>query len=220
VLRTEKLGEATAPDGTVLSLFRHGRDYFLRVGVIELMSTRRHQSEERFSVVCCEPFRNTPGATALIGGLGLGFSLRKALEILPADARVVVAELVPEVVEWNRNPEYGLACDVIDDPRVEIVVADVVDLMKEPGAYDSIMLDVDNGADSLTTAGNKVLYGRQGVQLARAALRPRGLIGYWLADDDPTFVGRLQRAGFTVEQERVRAHNTTGPKHTLIIAKG
>jgi spermidine synthase len=221
LLRTERLDEATAPDGTRLTLFRHGRDYFIRVGTVELMSTRRYHSEEQLAELCCAPIADRPGPRALIGGLGFGFTLRAALRLLPADATVVVAELVEEVIAWNRNPEYGLAGDALADPRVQLRHRDVAELLAEGrGAYDGILLDVDNGAEVLTTGENARLYGRQGVRLAVDALRPGGRLGYWSADDDPRFAELVRRAGLEVEVTRARAHATAGPKHTLIVGAG
>ncbi len=154
----ECLGTATAPDGTVLTLYRHDGAYSIRVGGVELMSTRRHRSEDRLAELACAPLARTPGARVLIGGLGLGFTLRAALGLLAADARVVVAELVAGVIAWNRVPEYGLAAAALDDPRVTLRHADVADLLRaDRGAYDAVLLDVDNGAAAFTTAGNAAL---------------------------------------------------------------
>jgi spermidine synthase len=217
MLRTERLGEAAAPDGTVLTLFRHGRDYYIRVGTIELMSTRRFHSEERLAEVCCAPLADASAPRVLIGGLGFGFTLRAALRILPADARIVVAELVPAVIEWNRDPRYELAGAALNDPRVELRLADVADLLAERGAYDAIMLDVDNGAEVFTDRGNASLYQAKGVRLAVAALRPGGRIAYWSADDDPAFAAVMRGAGLSVEIVRARAHRTSGAWHTVLV---
>ncbi|HEX8451217.1 MAG TPA: hypothetical protein VF647_03915 [Longimicrobium sp.] len=218
--RLERLGEATAPDGTVLTLYRHDRDYSIRVAGVELMSTRRYHSEEQLAEQVCRPLERSGGARVLIGGLGFGFTLRAALRVLPADARVVVAEIVDGIIEWNRNSEYPLAADALADPRVELRHADVTDVLREGrGAYDAIMLDVDNGADALTTGGNAELYRSRGVRVAADALRPSGRIAYWSADDDPRFENVLRAAGLSVEVVRVRAHATAGGPHTLFIAR-
>ncbi len=217
--RTERLGEATAPDGTVLTLYRHDGDYTIRVRGIDLMSTRRFHSEEQLAERVCRPLAGHEAPRVLIGGLGLGFTLRAALRVLPPDARVVVAEIVAGVIEWNRDPEYPLAHASLADPRVELRHADVADVLREGrGAFDAIMLDVDNGADALTTGGNAELYRRAGVRAAASALRPGGRLAYWSADEDPQFAALLRGLGLTVETVRVRAHATSGGAHTLLLA--
>lgn len=219
MLRTERLATATAPDGSQLALLRHDRDYILRVNGADLMSTRRHASEDELARIACAPLGSAPGASVLIGGLGLGFTLRAALSLLAPDARVVVAEIVQAVIEWNRDPGYGISADALGDPRVELRNADVRDVLREsPGAFDAIMLDVDNGAEALTTAGNARLYDDDGIRLTMAALRPRGRIVYWSAQADRAFASSLRRAGLTVESVPVRAHANGGGHHTLLVA--
>jgi predicted membrane-bound spermidine synthase len=218
--RFERLGEARAPDGTVLTLFRRDGDYTIRVAGVELMSTRRFRSEERLAELVCAPLRESAGPRVLIGGLGLGFTLRAALRLLPADAHVVVAEIVPEIVAWNRNPEYGLPGEVLADPRVEVREVDVADMIRgNRDAFDAIMLDVDNGAEALTTDGNAAIYAARGVRKAVASLRSGGRIAYWSADDDPRFEAVLRAAGLDVERFRVRAHATAGGMHTLLVGR-
>ncbi|HEU0078523.1 MAG TPA: hypothetical protein VFQ76_12775 [Longimicrobiaceae bacterium] len=218
--RLERLAEATAPDGTVLTLYRRDGAYAIRVGDVELMSTRRHHSEEQLAELVCLPLLHGRAPRVLIGGLGFGFTLRAALRVLPADARVVVAEIVPEVVEWNRNPDYPLAGAALADPRVELRHGDVADVLRaSPGAFDAIMLDVDNGAEALPTGGNAGLYRSRGVRLAAAALRPGGRLAYWSAYDDPRFAALLRGAGLSVEVVRVRAHASSGSRHTLLVAR-
>ena len=215
-----KLDSATAPDGTLLTLFEHDGAYVIRVNGIELMSTRRHHSEDALAALVCAPLSTQSGVRVLIGGLGLGFTLKAALRLLPSDARVVVAELVGAVVEWNRNPAYGFAHDALIDPRVELVQGDVTDVLRQNAAsFDAIMMDVDNGADAFTTASNAWLYQQPGVWLAIAALRARGRLAYWSADDDRHFATMLRHAGLDVTTNRVRAHTTTGPTHTLLVAQ-
>ncbi len=216
----ERLDAAAAPDGTVLTLFRHDGAYVIRVGGVELMSTRRHHSEDQLAALACGPLRHAPGARVLIGGLGLGFTLRAALGLLAPDAAVDVVELVEAVIRWNRNPAYALAGPALDDPRVTVRHDDVFRVLAaSPGAFDAVLLDVDNGADALTTAGNARLYRDAGIRTAAAALRPGGRLAYWSADEDPGLVAALGRAGMRVEATRARAHATAGPRHALYVAR-
>lgn len=218
--RIERLGEAVAPDGSVLTLFRRDETYFLRVGSEDLMSTRRFHSEEQLAEQACRPLRDAAAPRVLIGGLGFGFTLRAALRELPEDARVVVVEIVGEIIEWNRNPEYPLAADALADPRVELLHADVAEVLRRSrGAFDAIMLDVDNGAEALTTGANAGLYRRRGVQAAIAALRPGGRLAYWSADPDPRFASLLRDVGLEVEEVRARAHATSGGSHSLLVGR-
>lgn len=215
----EKLGEATTPDGTVLALFRHDGAYLIRADGVELMSTRRHLSEDRLAEVVCAPRRTLPGMRVLIGGLGLGFTLRAALASLGEDAEVVVAEFSAEVIAWNANPAYQLSAEALGDPRVTIVHDDVVNVLRANVAgFDAIMLDTDNGPDGMLMTENARLYAARGIAATIAALRPAGAIAYWSVGDDPRFAHALQVAGLSVETLRVRAHETSGPMHTLYVA--
>ena len=217
--RYERLGEARTPNGTVIALYRHDGAYLIRADGVELMSTRRHLSEDRLADVACAPIRERPAARALIGGLGLGFTLRAALRQLRDDAEVVVAELVPEVIAWNADASYDLSAAAMRDPRVRIVNDDVLAVLAaNPAGFDAIMLDTDNGPDGMLMTENGPLYAAGGIGLTIAALRPGGTIAYWSVGDDRPFVGALQRAGLRVETIRVRAHDTTGPMHTLYVA--
>jgi spermidine synthase len=218
--RYERLGEARTPNGTVLALYRHDGAYLIRADGIELMSTRRHLSEDRLAQVACAPLRDVAQARVLIGGLGLGFTLRAALEQLGADAELVVAELVPEVVAWNADPRYGLSVDAMNDPRVRVVRDDVTNVLREnPAGFDAIMLDTDNGPDGMLMSENARLYAARGIALTVGALRAGGSVVYWSVGDDPGFATALRGAGLEVEAIRVRAHDTTGPMHTLYVAK-
>ncbi|HZC75153.1 MAG TPA: hypothetical protein VE220_04185 [Gaiellaceae bacterium] len=217
--KLERLADARTPDGTQLVLFRHDGDYVIRADGAELMSTRHHRSEEQLATVACSPLRHRAGARVLIGGLGFGFTLKAALRELPADARVVVAELIRAVIDWNESPEYGLARSALHDARVDLRRADVAQLLREEAnGFDAIMLDVDNGPDPMTTSGNGALYGEPGVRTAAAALRPGGRLVYWSAQDDRKFERTLRRAGLTVETTRVWSHGTSGVLHTLFVA--
>lgn len=215
---TRLLDQTVTPDGTPLTLHEHDGTLSIRVGGVELMSARQHHSEERMAELACADLGARTRATVLIGGLGLGFTLRETLRHLAGDATVVVAELVPAVIAWNRNPAYRLAADVIDDPRVEITVGDVaVVLAENRGRFDRIMLDVDNGASGLTAAANDGLYGSTGLRAARAALKPRGRLAVWSAGPDPRFVARLEEAGFAVEAVKARTHPTGGSWNTIFV---
>lgn len=215
---TRLLDRAVTPDGTPLTLHEHDGTLSIRVAGVELMSTRQHHSEERLAELACAGLRDRRQAAVLIGGLGFGFTLRETLRHVAADATVVVAELVPAVVAWNRNPAHGLAADVIDDPRVEVVVGDVADVLAaSPGRFESIMLDVDNGASGLTAAANDGLYSARGLGAARAALRPRGRLAVWSADDDPRFAARMEKAGFAVDVVKARTHPTGGSWNTIFV---
>ncbi|HVG43107.1 MAG TPA: hypothetical protein VM890_00200 [Longimicrobium sp.] len=217
--RTERLGEAVAPDGSVLVLYRHDGAYALHVDGRELMSTRRHHSEDVLAELVCAPLSDRGGARVLIGGLGLGFTLRAALRSLAPDARVVVAEIVEEVIRWNQDPDYALAADALLDPRVDLRHDDVANVLAESaGGFDAIMLDVDNGAAAMTTRGNAGLYRAQGIRRAAAALRPGGRLAYWSAGGDPAFEAALRRAGMAVEATRVAAHPGLKSFHTIFVA--
>ena len=212
--------QVTTPDGRLMTLHEHDGAFTIRVAGVELMTTRQHHSEERLALLACEPLRRVRGARVLIGGLGFGFTLRTALGILGADAAVVVAELIPEVVAWNRDPAYGLAGPTLEDPRVTIVVGDVGDVLRrDKAAFDAVILDVDNGAAGLTTVDNGRLYTAIGLTRARAALRPRGCLAVWSADGDPAFAERMRRSGFAVTTERARVHAGGGSWNHLFIGR-
>ncbi|MBL0940429.1 MAG: hypothetical protein IBJ03_16160 [Gemmatimonadaceae bacterium] len=216
---TIRLAEARTPDGSLLELFQHDGAYLIRADGVELMSTRRHYSEDRLAEVACAPHAAASGIRVLIGGLGLGFTMRAALAALPADAEVVVAELLAEVIEWNRNPEYGISTEALADTRVRIVHDDVSNVLRNNvGGFDAIMLDTDNGPEGMILSENSRLYAARGIQATMAALRGPGPIAYWSVGDDPGFEGALKRAGLSVKRLQARAHVTTGPMHTLYVA--
>jgi spermidine synthase len=220
VKKTERLDEAVTPDGTVLTLFRHDDAYFIRVDGVELMSTRRHHSEEKLAELCCAPFANANAPRVLIGGLGLGYTLRAALRTLPVRGRVVVAEIVDKVVEWNADARYPFAGDALKDKRVEVRHDDVWNVIIDGRAgYDAIMLDVDNGADALTTSSNARLYRQSGILRTIDSLRPGGRLGYWLSNPDPEFAEVLRSTGVVVEAHKVRAHATAGGFYMLYVAR-
>ena len=217
--RIERLGEARTPNGTLIELHRHDGAYLIRADGVELMSTRRHLSEDRLAEVACAPLREVPGVRVLIGGLGLGFTLRAALRELRADAEIVVAEIVAEVIAWNADPRYDLSVEAMRDPRVRVVHDDVINVLRaNPAAFDAIMLDTDNGPDGMLMSENAALYATRGVGDTVAALRPGGSIVYWSVGDDPRFVRALHGSGLAVTTLHVRAHDTRRSMHTLYVA--
>lgn len=212
-------GRATTPDGRTLTLHERDGAFTIRVDGVELMSSRQHHSEERLAELACGHVRTTPGARVLVGGLGMGYTLRAALATLRPDARVTVAELVPAVIAWNADPAFGLAAGALADPRVEVVAVDVAAVIASRRGFDAILLDVDNGADGLTTAANDGLYAPAGLAAASAALDPGGCLAVWSATDDPAFVRRMERAGFAVTTERVSLHAGGGSRASLFIGR-
>lgn len=216
----ERLAETTTPNGSVLVLYRHDGAYLIRADGVELMSTRRHFSEDKLAEVACAAFTDTPAARVLVGGLGLGFTMRAALQQLPGDAEVVVAELMEDVIAWNANPEYDVSAAAMQDARVRIVHDDVVNVLKaNPAGFNAIMLDTDNGPDGMLMLENAPLYSARGVKTTVAALRPGGVIAYWSVGKDPRFAKTLKNVGLEVETLHVRAHETSGPIHTLYVAR-
>jgi spermidine synthase len=215
----ELLGVARVPGGEELRLFRRGGDFMIVLDRNELMSTRMNGSEEALATMTCARL-GVPAPHLLIGGYGMGFTLRAALAALAPDARVTVAELVPEIVEWARGPMAEVAAGCLDDPRVSVVLDDVADVIaRGPRTYDAILLDVDNGPDGLVRAENDRLYSRAGLAAARAALRPGGVLAVWSAGTDPAFARRLAGAGFAVDEVKVRARsNGKGPVHVIWFA--
>jgi spermidine synthase len=216
------LEQVTTPDGSVLALVERDGQHMIWVNGRELMSSRHSFSEEQLGVVGCQPLAAQPGARVLIGGLGLGFTLRAALDNLGRDAQVVVAELMPQVVEWNRNPAYPLASAAIADGRTEVVLGDVALLIvKSVARFDAILLDADNETTRMNTAGNSSLYRSEGLARIARALRPRGTVVYWSVAEDRLLEKRLTQAGFEVEAQRVRKHAAakTGGYHWLVIGR-
>ena len=220
MIKWNVLGQARSPDGSALVLVEHDGEYVLRVNGRELMSTKRHASELRLGVLGCLAIASVPKARVLIGGLGLGFTLRGALATLRPDAEVVVAELMPQVVTWNRNASFvGLAAKELEDARTKIVVDDVFAVLGKSGKYDAIMLDADNGTTAMMTAGNRALYETRGLRVVHGALNERGTVVYWSAANEDAFEQLMRKEGFTTKVERVRAYGTGGPFHTLLLGR-
>ncbi|GFM27998.1 spermidine synthase [Novosphingobium sp. PY1] len=221
MIQRELIGTAQVPGGELLELYRHDRDFMIVLGHNELMSTRKWGSEEALAVQAIERIDHVRQPHLLIGGYGMGFTLRAALRLLPADGRVTVVELVPEIIEWARGPMAELAAGCLDDPRVNLVQADVAPIIAgSEGEYDAILLDVDNGPDGLVRADNDVIYTSSGLRAAKAALAPGGVLAIWSAGADPAFTRRLQKARFDVDEVKVAARsNGKGAKHVIWFAK-
>ena len=216
--RLERLAQARTPNGTLIALYRHDGAYLIRADGVELMSTRRHLSEDRLAEVACAPLQQVPAVRVLIGGLGLGFTLRAALRQLRDDAEIVVAELLAEVIAWNRDPRYGLSIEAMSDRRVRVVHDEVIHVLQaNPGGFDAIMLDTDNGPDAMLMSENASLYAMRGIRDTVAALRAGGSIVYWSVGDDAGFERMLRGSGLVVRTLHVRAHDTAGPIHTLYV---
>jgi spermidine synthase len=212
------LGEAPVPGtGGHLVLFRGKDDFFIRTASgAELMSSRKHGSEDALGKLVCRRLKNLPRARVLIGGLGMGFTLAAALAEVGPGAEVTVAELVPSVIDWNHGPLGACAGRPLEDPRVRVFEGDVAQLLIEgAGHYDAIALDVDNGPEGLTRASNDWLYSDPGLAAIRRALRPGGCVGFWSAVADTAFGRRLRRMNFQTEERQVHAHGNKGPRHTL-----
>lgn len=216
----EMIGTAAVPGGPPLTLYRRGADFMIVMDRNELMSTRMSGSEEALADLSCDWLAGRAAPHLLIGGYGMGFTLRAALKRLGGDARITVAELVPGIIEWARGPMAAVADGCLDDPRVDLVMADVGDVIAGgQGRYDAILLDVDNGPDGLVRDANDRLYGARGLAVAKAALRPGGVLAIWSAAPDPVFSRRLRDAGLAVDEVRVRARsNGKGPQHLIWFA--
>lgn len=215
------LDTAPVPDGFgELRLKRRGDEFSIMAGATELMNSRLSGSEKALATLVCERLGARAEARLLIGGLGMGFTLRAALEVAGEGARIVVAELVPAVIAWARGPMAPLFGDSLSDPRVELFEGDVATLIGGGrAAYDAILLDVDNGPGGLTRAANDGLYSPAGLAAARTALRPGGVLAVWSSAPDRDFTARLRRAGFGVEEVRVRANGRGGgARHVIWLA--
>lgn len=216
----ELLGAAQIPGGGELRLYKRDTDFIIALGANELMSSRLRGSEEALALMTCDRL-NSEAPHLLIGGYGMGFTLRAALARLGPKARISVVELVPEIIDWARGPMANLTAGCLDDSRVELVTRDVVRVIA--GAerrYDAILLDVDNGPDGLTRADNDQLYSTHGLVSAKAALKPGGVLAIWSAAPDERFARRLKHAGFQVEEVMVRAgRGGKGARHIIWFAK-
>ena len=208
------------PGGEELKLFRRGADFVITLGRNELMNSRMSGSERALATIVCDRLGSRKSPHMLVGGYGMGFTLRAALAALSADAKVTVAELVPEIIAWAKGPMAGMTAGCLDDPRVRILEADVAATIgRSRNVWDAILLDVDNGPDGLVRQENDRLYSREGLAAAKAALGKDGMMAIWSAAPDPAFTKRLKGAGFAVEEIVVRARsNGKGPRHLIWLA--
>lgn len=212
---------AQVPDSDEeLRLMKRGREFSIMLGQNELMNSRLSGSEKALAKLACERIAGLPAARLLIGGLGMGFTLRAALSVLGPQAEIVVAELIPSVLSWARGPMADLFGDCLEDRRVRVQLADVRDLIVSgPRAFDAILLDVDNGPEALARVANEALYDAKGLRSAWMALRPRGVLAIWSSGENPKFAKRLGQSGFEVEEIRVRANGASGgARHIIWLA--
>jgi len=217
----ELLGETVSPNGSVMKLVRRGDEYVIVCGGAVLMSSRMHGSEEALATLGCKRARTLKRPSVLIGGLGMGFTLRATLDLVPVEATVVVAELVPAVVEWNRGPLGPLAKEPLKDTRVRVETGDVaVTLRSCIGQFDAVLLDVDNGPDALTDSNNAGLYDSHGIAAAHASLKKEGVLAIWAVKEDRNFGQRLRAGGFDVEEHKTHGRlKMGGPRHTIFLAR-
>ena len=204
-----------------MKLIRRGDDYIILADGAILMSRRMHGSEEALATYACQRLRALEQPSVLIGGLGMGFTLRTTLDLLPQDATVVVAELVPAVVEWNRGPLGPLAKHPLKDKRVRVETGDVVVTLSScPSQFDAVLLDVDNGPTAFTASNNAKLYDHRGIAAAHAALKTEGVLAVWAAQDDRKFEQRLRDGRFEVQVQRPRGRlKKGGPRHTIFLSR-
>jgi spermidine synthase len=206
--------------GEELKLYQRGTEFSIRSGYRELMNSRMHGSEEALAELACARIAGRRSPTILIGGLGMGYTLAAALRSLRGPAEIIVAELVPAVVRWNRGPLAGIAGHPLRDKRVTVREGDVGELLRaQENVWDAIVLDVDNGPEGMTRQENDWLYGLEGVRSAFRALRPGGVLTVWSATPEAAFTKRLRKSGFEVEEVRVRARGSRGgARHMIWLA--
>jgi spermidine synthase len=218
-----KIASAPVPGtGTELTLSRRNDDFAIRLSGLpgDLMNSRMHHSEEALAELACARLSTLENARILIGGLGMGFTLAAALRSVPGSAEVIVAELVPDVVEWNRGAMGQCAGRPIEDSRTRVHLGDVADLLKHQAMkFDAILLDVDNGPEAMTAADNDWLYSRGGLKTIYEKLRPEGIVAFWSVRGDQLFTSRLKKTGFNVKLRTVRARPGKGSRHTIFVAQ-
>lgn len=222
MIPTILLGTAKIPnEGGELRLTQHGNEFsiYLTGTTGGLMNSRMHSSELALGELGCAHIRDVANTKVLVGGLGMGFTLAAALKIISASSQVVVAELIPEVVEWNKGPLGECAGEPLSDNRVQVHLGDVAELFKiKQATYDAVLLDVDNGPEGFTQASNNRLYSNKSLQAIQQIIRPGGILAIWSAWNDPKFTRKLQKARFKVEQKTVKAHKGRGSNYTIYLA--
>jgi spermidine synthase len=216
----ETIAATTAPNGASVTLHRRGSDLFIHLDGEELMSTRSSESESALASLALHGLQGGERPQVLIGGLGLGFTLRSALTILPPAAVVTVAELLPAVVEWNRT-YVDASRAALDDPRVRIVTRDVMAVMADGcgSRFQAILLDVDDGPSAVCFESNLGLYDREGLAQLKGCLAPGGVLAVWSAQTDPMFARRMRKSGFRVRVQSVRSHRQRGPRYTVFLGQ-
>jgi len=213
----QDLAQARLPGGDVLTLRRNGADFEIRFNLLELMSSKNPVSERALAQAVCSRIGGK-APRILIGGLGMGYTVRAVLDEIGPGARITVAELVPEVVAWNRGPLAGLASRPLDDERVTVCDRDVADVIRaNPLGFDAILMDVDNGPDAVLFPANRFLYTTDGVAFVVSALRPGGVLGLWSADRSPDFERAASAAGFGCERLDIDVPGTNGLAHTIYL---
>ena len=214
----ETLATVTTPDGSRFKLLRHDGNYVIHADGYDLMTSYSHSSEDAMMSLACP--RPRAHACVLIGGLGMGYTLAATLDLLPPGGSVVVSELVTEVVEWNRGPLGPLAGHPLDDPRTDLVVGDVADVIRNSNSrFDAVLLDVDSGIGSSTLARSPWLYTPEGLAAAHRCLRPRGALAIWSAGTERTFERRLRAAGFTASTHPVRGRDNRGGHYSVLVGR-
>lgn len=215
----ETIGETTTPDGTRITLRRRGHEFLLLADGRSLMPSTITGSEQALAASGCRSLAGRASPLVLIGGLGMGFTVRAALDVLPPGAEIVVAELVPEVLTWNEQVLGHLAGHPLRDPRVRVQIGDALQIVRAtPDAWDAILLDVDNGPAEFAADGNDQLYSRAGLYSLNRALRRNGVLAVWSAWEDRRFARRLQDSGFAVTLEKARGHKGRGARHFVYLA--
>ena len=218
----ERLDRVQVPgNGGEMVLYRRGKEYSIRLGHYELMNSRVYGSEDALADLACAKLGPRPGTRILVGGLGMGYTVASALRHLEDDGRIVVAELVPDVVKWNCGVLSELAGRPLEDERVTVRIGDVAVVIREQGgAYDAILLDVDNGPAGLTRKDNNWIYSEDGLAAAYAALKPAGVLAVWSTGPERIFTRRLNRVGFIVSEVRVRSRGAQGgSQHVIWLAQ-
>jgi len=212
-----KLATTRTPDGGEMLLYQHDRDFSIKINGLELMNSRQHESEQELARLGCAHLSAEKAPCVLIGGLGLGYTLRQTLDLLGPEAHVVVSELLPAVVDWNREFLGELNARPLDDKRVEILTGDIYQLISQSSdRFDAILLDVDNGPSAMTDSGNQRLYGPAGILACRRALRKQGSLAIWSTEPSKIFEQTLGNCGFKLRRYKVKAYQASHSKALFI----